>query len=301
MQYDSDKNGMLYNTRNEAVPGRQGNDYQTLVLLYYALVNFFDKKQFTLKTEVDDGTNIDDLEIEVDNQVIKYQIKHATNENDYYTPSDLLYVSSTKTTNQEKETGKKNGPSLIHFFEAWCKIKYIDKKTNVLLALYTNYDFNERCLKGLLNVNTRTFNDNFIHGLDLNSVQNKFREDLFNRIRKLNIISHLDEYSQDCYIKEFLSEFKFYLTKPRVEEREKKILELLKKHGLNQYNIYASLFEYFNRWLRERKGNGKQAVIITEKNTEELLINLEFNCKNLQRLICDISSVKFQDIRYILR
>ncbi len=70
-----------------AVPGRRGNDYQTLVLLQNALLNYFNNKPFTLKTEVDDGTDLDDLELCVDDIVFKYQIKNGTHRGCYYTPA----------------------------------------------------------------------------------------------------------------------------------------------------------------------------------------------------------------------
>lgn len=287
-----------YLVRNDAIPGRRGNDYQTLLLMQSALQNHFDGLPFTLKTEIDDGTDLDDSELCVNGMTHKYQIKHGTNRGVYYTPASFLKVTASKLMNPKhssvsRETG---GAPLVHFFESWYRCLYVDKrfpKGQVEFGLISTYGLNDT-LKKLYNEKTLTFNAEHIlkpsdYEKTLGKSAVKFSDDVTSLINNLKILNGKSKEYKDKRILEFFKAFKLKLGHVYINDLERDIRQLLSKNNVRSETIYRSLYYHFNNWIREhlseKNNEASRALTITHDSTKNLLVNLTIQAQILQRLI----------------
>ena len=280
-----------YLARDSAIPGRRGNDYQTLILMQHALQHHFNGQQFTLKTEVDDGTDLDDLELQVNGMVYKYQIKHATKRDDYYTPAELLGVTKAKLVDPKLAKGEKARAPLVHFFESWYQCLYVNKsypKDKVEFGLLTTCGLNGD-LMGLYNKKTQTFNPEYFQVSKppkkrTNKLQAKFVADIKARVMNLKILKgKADAYKLEKIV-EFFGVFKLKLNSVYVNDLEQDIRKLLSANNMGGESIYRSLFYHFNNWVREHLPD-KMAKTVTHESTNNLLLDLILSSKTLERLI----------------
>lgn len=287
-----------YLVRNDAIPGRRGNDYQTLLLMQSALKNHFDGLPFTLKTEIDDGTDLDDFELCIKGKTQKYQIKHGTNRDVYYTPASFLKVTASKLMNpkhpsRSSETG---GAPLVHFFESWYRCLYVDKRFpegQVEFGLISTYGLNDT-LKKLYNEKTLTFNADYIikssdYKEQLGKAAVKFSEDITSLINNLKILKGKSKKYKDLRILQFFTTFKLKLGHVYINDLEQDIRDLLRKNNVHSETIYRSLYYHFNNWIREhlseKNDEASRALTITHDSTKNLLVDLTVQAQILQRLI----------------